>query len=153
VKTFSVKDISDLFDLDLRLVQFYTKEIPIRAEAGGGKRGQAWVFSENSAIEFGLIKHMVGFGMTVGKIREVINFFRTPAQGMFDRYKGSPISASGGKKKDAYLIFFWNEENKELDVAYNPNGWESMLKDKKLRGLGSFSVINADKIILTVKRA
>ena len=91
--------------------------------------------------------------MTVGKIREVINFFRKPAQDTFDRYKGSPIRSSGGKKKDAYLIFYWNEKNKDLNVEYDPNGWDHVAKELKKKNLESFSVINADKIISRVEKA
>lgn len=65
-------EIEELTGLASRLINFYTTEGVVKPLSGGGGRGQAWKYSEKNRVQFHIIKSLAGFGITVQKIKLVI---------------------------------------------------------------------------------
>jgi DNA-binding transcriptional MerR regulator len=96
-----------LIGLQRRAIQFYTKEGVIKPLSGGGIRGQACIYSRENMIEFGIIKQLAAFGMTVQKIKKIISELKKPEHSGLDRYHRRIIRSEDGKCHNPYVTFYF----------------------------------------------
>jgi len=155
METFTNKQISDITGLSPVQIQFYTKEGVVIPAAGGGKRGQTYRYSKKDLIDFGIIRELLTYGMTIQKIREIVADFRKPAHGIMDRYTGGIIDSRRGVRKNAFLIFYSRSNHESFEIYYNPNGEESFIKENLseeiIRNFDSFLVVNIGRIIASIE--
>ena len=67
------KTIVEKVDMSPRLIQFYNEEGVVVPIGGGGRRGKSWQYSEKNLVEFGIIKQLAQYGITVSRIRQIIS--------------------------------------------------------------------------------
>ena len=77
MKTYKLSDVERIIGIPRRAAQFYTTEGIITPASGGGKRGQAWIYSETDLIKFRALNIFVECGLTISRIK--IIFDNTPA--------------------------------------------------------------------------
>jgi DNA-binding transcriptional MerR regulator len=122
IMEYSKKEVEKIFGLKRRQIQFYTdQQVVLPITQGGLGRGRKQLFSKNGLIEFGIIKVLFDWGMTVKIIRKVIEELRTHCSG--ELYKAA---YPAGRRKDketiwdknvAVWIFFPGFETK-MDFGY-----------------------------------
>lgn len=96
---FTRREVAEQIGLSDRLVKFYTDEDLIIPEINPGRgRGHVRRYSKKNLIEFALINKMLSLNMKIKKmevfLKEFLDWFRTPAHGIFDRYTGSTFKQS-----------------------------------------------------------
>jgi DNA-binding transcriptional MerR regulator len=150
---FTNKDVTEHMGIPARLVQFYTKEGVIKPADGGGGRGQPWVYEKENLIDFGILRELTCYGMTLPKVKKFFDFFRKPPPGFpkgWDRYRRR-VLRSGGEPLDSYLFLFYNIETDEVDVVHHPGADEPVPTKEEREKHDSWIVINIGRIIAKVE--
>ncbi|NNF99250.1 MAG: MerR family transcriptional regulator [Desulfobacteraceae bacterium] len=122
---YTKKEVAELTALTPRLVQFYTERGVVKPHVDDGSgRGKVRRYSTNNLIEFGVIRQLVEFGITVSKISDILNLLREikpnrPVKRTWDgsgQHTGEIAGVDGDFKKDwsgtrnAYIAIFPDEE-------------------------------------------
>ena len=95
---YSLKHISESIGLKSRAIKFYTEQgvVSPGISAGSG-RGTSRKYSKSNIVAFGIIKSLAAYGMTIGKIKNIM-------EESFDEMRG-------GEHLISYYIENWDKEN------------------------------------------
>lgn len=140
MENFTRGQVAEKTGLDPRLVQFYTDEGVVTPESGGGRRGQSWKYSRQSLLDFAVIKNLNGYGMTLKKVRQVINALRG-----YTLYKQLIKRAGGWIDKGGHRIMLYiYDQGETVTIVWNP-----LKKLKEQKGqLCYFSMIDKKSALI-----
>ena len=88
--SFTKKQCSEISDLSLRAIQYYTERSIVTPEVSLGEgRGNVRKYSEKNLLEFSIIRVLTSYGMDLKTIRTVLNLLSSPL----------PVDLPDGNKK------------------------------------------------------
>jgi hypothetical protein len=145
-RLYMTREIRELSALDDRQIQFVVDNGVIPLAEGGGKRGVARKFSEQSAKEFLIVAELIKFGITIGVIKNFIEDLRRPFLGG-DRLTSSSINTVTGEEVHPYILF-WVDSAAEggYMAKFEPSGLKELLNDIKELGRVCFLIIDLNQI-------
>ncbi len=98
------KEIAAIVGLKERQVQFFTEQgVVVPGVDRGEGRGKTRRYSDYNVTQFRVIRSLVEFGITVGKVREIIEFTNHPS--LLESY-----SIARSADSDLYLTVFKTDE-------------------------------------------
>jgi len=143
--SYNKKSIAEITGLIDRQVQFYTEQGVITPEIDLGQgRGKTRLYSSHNLFQFGIIKELVDFGLTVHKVKFIIEFLDTTA------YREFPGVFDSGSQPNIYLKFF-PSDNYRVELS-SLGEEDNVLKITELIGISSCFVINLREVHSRLKR-
>ena len=140
---YTLKDISKLTDIPLRLVQFYADrnivEAEIQASVG---RGTPRVYSDFNLLQFQIIKGLSDIGVVVGKIQKIISDTKLTSQ--LRRLVEMNLHTKGVE----HYVKIFSEDGEKFWAKYQQyrDGLECAVKVNEMDGAGVGILINIGQI-------
>jgi len=154
---YTKRQLADLTGLLGRQVQFYFDEGIVGSVAGtGGVRGRALRFSEEQVAELFIIKELADYGMTVRRVKQIVEYLRTT------QYVSKYEEAKSPMQETFLLI---HKRNEEIDPKFRfhveylgPPGTNdvaesnALLRVRDMKKSTGLIVINLGRILRKMKR-
>lgn len=147
MKSLTKSQIVETSGLTLRQVQFYTEEGLVIPEVEKGEgRGKTRKYSWTNLAHFLLIKELVDHGMTISKIRGILDYVRSN-ETVNDyitkkmHQKGLKIFLIISKREDGKTIIYWRG-------IPNTQTASVLLADSDLNEIKSAIIINYTKLLM-----
>jgi len=138
------KEVAAITGLTERQVQFYTEQGVITPDVDRGEgRGKSRRYSERNVTQFLVIKSLVDLGMTVSRIREVIEFMDAPAvKKVWERSKkhDGDLVIKIYQGSDGRLQCRW------MDSYVDPDAKYTVVDSDEMRSVNMVVAINVSRL-------
>lgn len=154
---FTKKQVSEITNLPLRLVQYYTERNLVTPEVDLGEgKGRTRKYSRKNLVEFGIIKSLTEYGMAFGNVKAVMNLLKTPLlqkEGNNLKIDWSGIIGQWQEiDKNSYIVLYKRPNKPDLPLIATGGDPSTILDQQWVDQTESILIIKLNNIITRAKK-